>query len=378
MYKIIADENIPELDTYFADLGEIKRVNGRNLKSKDLEQGVDILLVRSVTQVNQALLAEHSPKFVGTATIGVNHLDIHYLDERGIAWANAPGSNADSVVDYVISSICNIDDLLADLVAGDTVGIIGLGNVGKRLYDRLSLAGIRCKAFDPLLNESDYSAYNLVSLEEVLSCRMISCHAPLTRCGDFPSYHLLGTQQLEQLSANAVLLNAGRGEVIDNQALYELMSKRDLCCVLDVWEHEPTIHPALFQQCYLKTPHIAGYAYEGKARGISMLRQQCEDLLELEKLAVVNDNQSLSLNADSDITDSIEQVRSIVLQAYNVREDCLKMERSLLTANDWGQAFDQLRKAYPIRHEFSAYTVSGASVQSAKLLSAFGFTIAAK
>ena len=230
--KIVADENIPSVETIFSALGVVVTVNGRHLNKEQLLDA-DVLLVRSVTQVNRALLEGTPVRFVATATIGTDHLDKEYLKEKEIAWASAPGCNADSVVDYVISAFCRLEGLLEWLLADGVVGIVGMGNVGSRLYHRLNRLGINVCAYDPLIEQDRYSV--LTNLDDVLKSDVICLHAPLSHDGDHPSYHLFDSDRLASLNTGTVLINAGRGAVVDNAALKQLLIERDdVSAVLDV------------------------------------------------------------------------------------------------------------------------------------------------
>jgi len=251
---IVADENIPQVESYFSSLGSVTRVDGRLLTNDQLRDA-DILLVRSVTDVNEALLAGTRVRFVATATIGTDHLDIDYLDNNGIGWASAPGCNADSVVDFVISAICRMEGLLKWLLADGVVGIIGLGNVGSRLYRRLDELGISCLGYDPLIKQDRYPI--LSDLDSVLAADVICLHAPLTIDGNHPSYHLLNAQRLGSLRSGTVIISAGRGAVVDTAALQAMLGERnDIGTVLDGWENEPNINIEFMKHVGLVWPHL--------------------------------------------------------------------------------------------------------------------------
>ncbi len=215
---ILADENIPAVEYYLGGIGRVKRVNGRTLQRAQLES-VDVLLVRSVTRVDAALLDGCAVKFVGTATSGFDHIDREYLDERGIAFAYAPGSNANSVVEYVLAAIAAVGDKLEQLLAGGVVGIVGYGFIGKAMAARLAAMGIRHRIYDPWLDPD--SIPHAADLDAVLDCDVVTLHPQLVRQQPWPSYHLLGVAQLQRLRPDALLINASRGSVVDNAALLE-------------------------------------------------------------------------------------------------------------------------------------------------------------
>ncbi len=371
--RIVADENIPLVNECFGELGEIIRLPGRDMTNADL-QGADALLVRSVTQVNEALLRDTPVRFVGTCTIGVDHLDTDYLEQQGIGWSSAPGCNANSVVEYVYAALAHLDvDWL-----GKRVGIIGCGNVGGRLYSRLKAQGVECRVYDPFLSAEQVP--DLTSLEAVLGCDVVCMHTPLTRSGPHPSFHLIGTEELRQLAPGAVLLNAGRGAVIDNQALLShLESGADLRVVLDVWEPEPDISRPLLARVELGSPHIAGYSYDGKMQGTFMIYEAlCRHLgrepgKQLDSLRpAVEDPERVLAEGDvwSALKDLIPQVYAIAEDDRRLRDLAASAERG---EADFAKGFDQLRKQYPKRREFGNYQVSAVSKEADARLAALGF-----
>lgn len=375
-YNIVADENIPGLEAGFAALGTITRVNGRQLQRQQL-MAADILLVRSVTRVDRELLAGTPVAFVGSATIGTDHLDSDYLDASGIAWANAPGSNASSVVEYVLSAFARVEGLLERLLEGATVGIVGMGNVGSSLYRRLNALGIRCLAYDPLLEPGAFPV--LTDLDTVLKADAVCLHTPLTDSGDYPSFHLFGATQLAQLKQGAVLLNAGRGAVIDNTALSDCLDQRhDLTVILDVWEHEPAIDPQLMAKVFLASPHIAGYSLDGKLAGTSMIYQACCRALDCAgQLANSGDEPGQVLTVEDA---GVAALRVAILGSYDITGDDRRMREALAVDDPEKRAaaFDRLRKQYPPRREFSCYQIDSSEQLQPQLrayLKALGFEL---
>lgn len=347
--KIVVDENIVAAAEMFSGVAEVQAVNGRQLTAAQLSDA-DALIVRSVTKVNAKLLDATPVRFVGSTTIGVDHLDTNYLNDRSVYYCNAPGSNADSVVDYVLSVMCTVEGLLEQLYRGGQVGIIGLGNVGRRLSQRLCDIGIRCVAYDPLLDQS--SSPLLGSLAKVLQSDMVCVHTPLTVAGDHPTQGLLDCQLLSHLPAGAVLLNAGRGEVLENAMLLEFSRQRpDIKLVLDVWQGEPGISRKLLSRCRLATPHIAGYSLDGKILGLQMVAEQ---LFNYFGLPVAGANLDGVITTPSERViqgeDEVSLIREAVLACYDVTEDDQRL-REAAAAGDLAENFDLLRKHYPRRRE---------------------------
>lgn len=270
---IVADENIPLLDSFFGEIGEIRRVSGRTMTASDVRDA-EVLLVRSVTRVGPELLEGSKVRFVGTATIGTDHVDEEWLARNGIRFSAAPGCNANSVAEYVLSVLSVHAERrgLADWTRL-SVGIVGVGNVGSELSRKLDRLGFDVRLCDPPRAElEDEADTSFVSLEEAMTCDVVTLHTPLTRNQPHATYHMVGAAELEGLSADQLLINAGRGEVIDTQALKARLSQTSAPVVaLDVWESEPAIDPELVQQVWLATPHIAGYSLEGKVQGTEMI-----------------------------------------------------------------------------------------------------------
>ena len=356
--NIVVDENIPFAHEFFSSLGVVTRLPGRNLNTQHL-QNADILIVRSVTQVNEELLAATPVKFVGTCTIGIDHLDVDYLQTQGIAYHSAPGCNANSVVEYVFSALCQLGVNWNQKM----VGIIGCGNVGGRLYQRLRELGVKCRCYDPFLSSKQLS--DLSSLEAVLACDIVCLHAPITHTGTHPTHHLLAHKELEQLIQGAVLINAGRGAVIDNSALLDtLKGRNDLKVVLDVWEHEPKINTELMQYVDIATPHIAGYSLDGKMAGTDMVYRSLCEFLSVDCCfsggKILN---AMAINKKSYKTlietKSLDfcRLQELILTAYNIDSDNVRMRKALMgkTGIALAESFDKLRKNYPERREFHAH-----------------------
>jgi erythronate-4-phosphate dehydrogenase len=374
---IVADENISRVGEAFASYGEVRTLPGRSLDAAAVREA-DILLVRSVTPVGRELLAGSRVRFVGSATIGVDHLDTAWLDEQGIAWANAPGCNATAVVEYVLGCLSALDGVLERLASGGVVGVIGLGNVGARLVARLRRLGIRCIGYDPLLG--DAANLPLCELEQVLAADVVCCHTPLTRDGAYPTFHLLDAARLRQLRPEAVLLNAGRGGAIDNAALLDLLAERpDMRAVLDVWEHEPRIDRALLARVALATPHIAGYSVDGKLAGTQQVLVACCRHFgwSLPAAGLVADA-APQISIDDELS-GVALLRHAIAQVYDVRGDdrLLRSRLESASADAAGAAFDNLRKTYPARREFAAVRIANWSELCAgnrSLLLALGFS----
>ncbi|WAJ69274.1 4-phosphoerythronate dehydrogenase [Catenovulum adriaticum] len=352
------EDSLLYAEEFFSELGQITRFKGRTVTSKDISEA-DYLLTRSTTKVNQALLKDcHKLKFVGTATAGYNHIDSDYLASRNIPWSAAPGCNADAVADYVISTGLNLANKYGFMLKDKVIGIIGVGQIGERLVRRFNALGCQVVQYDPV-KASENTSFESADFEAVLACDLITCHVPLVKAGAHPTQHMFDYETLGKLKPDTILINACRGEVIDNAELLRFFENgHALRVILDVFENEPNIELGLLNYLEFGTPHIAGHSLEGKARGTEILYQMmCQRLgvdapIKLESLLpslaiehmVLTDNYSLSQR----------QYRAIMNLIYDIRNDDLDFRMGLKQAPD---SFDKLRKNYAIRREVTSLKV---------------------
>jgi len=357
---ILADENIPLVDEFFAGFGEIRRMPGRSINRAALEN-VDVLLVRSVTRVDRELLEGSAVRFVGTCTIGTDHLDLDYFEQAGIEWASAPGCNARGVVDYVLGSLLALSEVRGEALARRRFGVVGAGEVGGRLLEVLRGLGWDVRVCDPPRQVRE--AGDFVSLDEILAeCDVISLHTPLTLGGDWPTFHLFDQARLSRLRPGTWLINASRGAVVDNAALRDLLLQRpDLEAVLDVWEGEPQVDVALAGLCHIATPHIAGYSLDGKLRGTAQIyaalcaARGVEPAIELAQLMP---GPALTELAFASSAEPAEMLATLCRAVYDPRRDDADFRRSLLGDEAQRRAgFDLLRKQYPPRREIDGLKV---------------------
>ncbi|WOD09788.1 4-phosphoerythronate dehydrogenase PdxB [Pseudomonas sp. NyZ704] len=384
---IVADDNIPLLSEFFAGHGRLSLFPGRQLKTVDL-MDADVLLVRSVTRVDEALLSGTPVRFVGTCTIGTDHLDLAWLASAGIQVASAPGCNARGVVEYVLSCLLTLAERTGQRWQERVVGIVGVGQVGSRLAATLDALGVSTLLCDPLRAEAGEPGF--VGLDELLArADVVSCHVPLSVSGAHATQHLLGEHHLQSLRQGAWLINSSRGPVIDAGALEQVLAQRDdLQVALDVWEEEPLVSSSLAARCALATPHVAGYSLDGKLRGTEQIYQALCDYLgesyqhQLANLAPLIGQARLELTASPPADWALQKAVRCV---YDVRDDDARMRQMLQraqTAPDSAAAcragFDRLRKNYPLRREASLLSIGLGSAASADLktsLQAAGFRL---
>lgn len=369
MMNIFADENIPLVREAFAQFGNVTTFNGRQISADHLNDA-DILLVRSVTIVNEQLLKKSKIKFVGSATIGFDHIDLNYLQNQGIGFARAPASNAISAAEYVIAALfCLAQTQCFDLTQKN-VGIIGCGNVGSRVLARLQALGVKCLINDPPL-EKQNKKFSFSTLKEILKCDIITLHIPLILDGEDPTFELVNELFLNELKDNTILINTSRGKVADETALLKHADRLNL--VLDVWRNEPNINQALLEKTCLATPHIAGYSFDGKIRGTTMIYEACCEYFNVEKQWIAQlPNPPIEKIVFSEQISKEKALRLAVQACYEIRADDAKL-RQIKNSIESNKYFDQLRKNYPIRREFSTLQIKTQHLDLIQQLSGLGF-----
>ena len=349
MPQLLADENMSGLGALFSDLGELRTKPGREIGPADLADA-DALLVRSVTRVDAGLIADSALSFVGTATIGVDHVDQQTLTARGIVFASAPGCNADAVGDYVLSAMAAwCQQQGRDDWTRLRVGLIGRGHVGGALQRRLAALGVEVLACDPPLAARGVAG--LVDMQAVLACDVVSLHVPLTRQGRWPSYGLIAQKALANLVHGQLLINTSRGGVVDETALQQRLSEAEPPdVVIDTWENEPHPNWALLDRVWLATPHIAGYSREGRLRGSWMIARRLAKHLGKPQPPALHKVLPEPLH----LGQAPATLAACLLAAYDIRRDDAALRRVAGEAlHQRGQAFDRLRRDYPMRAEFS-------------------------
>lgn len=356
--KIIADQNIPFVKECFSSLGDVTLVGGREFTPARVKDA-DILLVRSITKVNADLLAGSGVNFVATATIGTEHIDQDYLVSNSIGFASAPGSNANSVAEYIVAALLTLGKKYKFQLEGKSIGIVGVGNVGSKVETKCRALGMKVVLNDPpLARKTGDDKYR--PLEDIFDCDFITLHTPLTKDGSDPTWHLAGEKFFASMKQGAVFLNSSRGKVQDEAALKDAMQSGKLGgVVLDVWETEPNVDPWLLKHVDLSTPHIAGYSFDGKVAGMIMIYEACCEYFGLHKTHTAQDFLPEPVVPEIRIEkrpppDAEERaIHDIVQQVYVINRDDFNMREILLQPEEARSAwFDDLRKNYPVRREF--------------------------
>lgn len=340
--KIVADENIPLVEYYFGAMNEIILKPGRLISNHDL-MDADILLVRSVTPVNQALLVNTKIKFVGSATIGIDHVDTAWLEANGIIWSYAKGCNATAVVEYVVTLIAALQKQGFLLQKSKRAGVIGVGNIGAQVAEKLKILGFDVIQYDPLraLQNSNFIS---TALQDFSDLDFITLHTPLTMHGPYPTYHMIEKDFLTRQKQDCFLVNTGRGAAINFLDLKNYGKQLHWC--LDVWEHEPHIDLAIVEKTLIATPHIAGYSVQSKYRSMEMLYQAAlaAEIIKAEKInPLPYPHKKISLE------NSIIPWQEVLLKIFDPVSTSQNMKKVLSLQLD---TFDNLRKNFQDRYEW--------------------------
>jgi len=351
LINIAADLQIPEIKARLDDLLDaeysLKFFDSSTVSASDL-QNIDALLVRSTLSVNRELCKGTGISFIASATAGVNHLDIDFLESERIAWSYAPGCNAYSVIHYVLAVI---GELIKDKLFQEkqSIGILGYGNIGKRLYKILRALNFDVYACDPFISKPE-----LVDLDSLLECDLVTVHVPLTFHDFYPTINLLNESHIKKLT-NKIIINTSRGEVV-SEAL--LMNVKDLIYISDVWINEPSPSRELIQKSYIATPHIAGYSIEGKLNGTEIIAESCAKQFQCLK---TKRNESEKLPDWPHETNKIIQDvhdMSFPVALFNSELDLKSISASLkaLSIKEIERGFRSLRENHPPRHDFNSFS----------------------
>ena len=372
--KIIADENMPALEETFAPGNELIRLNGRQMTPQDVEDA-DVLLVRSITRVDQALLDNSKVRFVGSATIGIDHLDTSWLDANNICWANAPGCNADAAAQFTLSMMVLSCERLNRNFLQQSVGVVGRGNVGSRLVKLLQSLGSKVVACDPPLQDAGQTG--LVSMSECCEQDIVSIHVPLTSEGPNPTKHLFDQLQLAQLRPGTLLVNAARGGVVNAKALLHELNAQRLYAALDVWPDEPFIARQLLDATTVATPHVAGSSVQGKRNGTLMIYQAFRRAFPHLAAEATVSQQVPTVAGCLEFPDDIglqSALKQLLEASCPVARDDEMLRALKSTTTEPNVHIDALRSHYPRRNEFAAWAFEGAAIEVAKPLQRLGFS----
>ncbi|MCK5225827.1 MAG: 4-phosphoerythronate dehydrogenase [Planctomycetes bacterium] len=359
--KIVADKNIPFVSECFSSIGDIKAVPGNEIRPGTIAD-TDILLVRTIMQVNSDLLANSKIRFVGAVSTGFEHVDIDYLQRNNIGFSSAPGSNSNSVAEYIVAALLSVAKDKKLNLQNKSIGVIGVGNIGSKVAKKAAALGMRIYLNDPLLQRRTHDEKYL-PLNDLFDCDFITLHTPLTFQGQDKTFHLADEVFFKSLKHDCVFINTSRGGVVDTNALKTaIKSDKFKSVVLDVWENEPNIDSELCKLVDIATPHIAGYSLDGRATGTGIVyRAVCKHFgldynLDLQSFLPKPAVSQLKINPQPG--DEQDIIIKAVEQVYRIKEDDSQLRKILtLPAIERNAFFGQLRKNYPVRREFNSLEI---------------------
>ena len=372
MIKIIADSKIPFLQGALERYASISYLDGREI-DRSAVKNADALIVRTRTLCNESLLNGSRVKFIATATIGFDHIATAWCNAHSVQWTNAPGCNSASVEQYIASVLANLAFTHDYKLAGKTLGIVGVGHVGKRVEALGRLLGMNVFLNDPPRERAEGQS-GFVPLEKLLSeSDVITLHVPLNKTGEDQSLHLINETTLKMLKPGSWLINSSRGEVVAGDALQQVLFEGGIGgAVLDVWENEPNVDLRLLRKVSIATPHIAGYSADGKRNGtvhaVRSLAAHFDLPLTTWEPSGMPEPENPAIILDGHDHSPEELVCRAILHTYNVMDDD---DRFRASPGD----FETLRGNYPVRREFPAFKIVGlnGSAPAKKMLMALGF-----
>ena len=372
--RIVADDKIPFLRGALDSFADMVYLPGKDI-TRDVVKNADALLIRTRTKCTGSLLKGSTVSFIGTATIGYDHIDTQYCDINQIKWTNAPGCNSSSVAQYIVTALLKISSEFRFDLKDKTLGIIGVGNVGSKVEKAARALGMNVLLNDPprARREGDSNFHSLSTI--LFQSDIITAHVPLNVVGEDCTYHFLNEKSFKKMNKGAWFLNTSRGEIAKTTALKMAIGSGRLAgLILDVWENEPDIDLELLDKAYIATPHIAGYSSDGKANGTAFV---VNSLCEYFKLPVKN---WYPPNVPSPVYPEIlingvdksdqEVIREAVFHSYDISQDDTKLR---FAPSD----FEKQRGDYPLRREFPSYTanLTGVSERARNTLKKLGFIL---
>jgi erythronate-4-phosphate dehydrogenase len=372
--KIVADIDIPFLKGVLEPYAEVVYLPGKQIIG-DVVKDAEAILIRTRTKCTENLLKGTSISFIGTATIGFDHIDTQYCEKNNIHWINAPGCNSSSVQQYIATVLLKMASEFRFNLKDKTIGIIGVGNVGSKVEKLAKILGMKILLNDPP-RERKEGDKSFVTLGEILKeSDIVTVHVPLNVVGQDKTYHLFNERNLKKMKKGAWFINSSRGEVTDTAALKKTLESGKLSgAVIDVWENEPDIDLDLMSKVFISTPHIAGYSTDGKANGTAMVVSSLckhfdlplktwypEDVPQPTDQEIIIDCKGKS---DEDI------IRRAVFHTYDITQDDINLRFS-------PSDFEKQRSDYPLRREFPSYkiTLTGGTNRVQKMLEALGFKV---
>lgn len=372
--KIVIDDKIPYIRGAFEPLAEVVYLPGKQTTA-ELVKNADAIITRTRTKCNRELLEGSKIKFIATATIGFDHIDIEYCKDAGISWTNAPGCNAESVNQYISSALFSYSMRKRFDLKDKTIGIVGVGQVGSRVAKTCKILGMKVLLNDPPRERIEGSD-KFVSLKTIQKeADIITFHVPLNMEGEDATIHIVNEKILQNLDKKPLIINSCRGEAVDSEAVFNAIEAGDISgFISDCWEGEPDLDLDLLNSADYGTPHIAGYSKDGKANGTKMSVQAISKFFNLgiDEWQPIN----VDLPKKTEIVIDGKQRREYsilaeaILSTYDIENDDDALRES-------PHLFEKIREDYPVRREFNSYTIKAKNIEKKTLntLEELGFKI---
>ena len=372
---IIVDDKIPYIKGALEPFAEVIYLPGEEL-TPAIVRDADALITRTRTLCSAELLEGSAVKFIASATIGFDHIDAAYCRRQGIAWTNAPGCNAGSVNQYLASALFTYALKKRVKLSDLTVGIVGIGNVGRKAADLCHTIGMQALLNDPPRQRAEGSG-NFTDLSRIRErADIMTFHVPLQPTGEFATHHMVDDSFLKDLQKSPLLVNTCRGEVFDSGAVKNALDSGSISgLIIDCWENEPEIDLELLEKADLGTPHIAGYSRDGKAVGTMMCIRALSRFFKLgiddwQPTGIELPEQTL-IQLDGHKKDEESVLAEAVLATYDILADDKRLRAAA------AGSFERLRGEYPVRREFHNYRVEAKNVNKRTLsaLKRLGFQL---
>jgi len=354
--SIIADDAIPFLKGVTDDVANIRYVKGSAITRSMLE-GVDALIIRTRTKCNKALLEGTGVSFIGTATIGFDHIDTEFCSANGITWANAPGCNSSSVMQYMVAALLQICIRYNLEPREITLGVVGAGNVGSKVAEAGAILGMRVLINDPPREAREGKGMFTSITEIVREADIITLHVPLTLEGPYPTFHLAGREFIDAMKRGSFLVNTSRGGVTDEEEVKRALWSGQLKgYIADVWHCEPAVDAELVEMTEISTPHTAGYSADGKMNGTRIIVQALSSHFNIPVILPAEDILPPPLSNIIDLSrfagTDLDILNGIVTSTIDIAAESRQFKVDL-------SRFEAIRNNYPARREFKAYHISG-------------------
>ena len=359
MIRIIADDKIPFIKGVLEPYASVMYLPGREITNNVIKQA-DALLIRTRTKCTREMLQDSGVRFIGTATIGFDHIDTRYCNRQGIEWINSPGCNSSSVTQYIAAALLKLSRDFQFSLKEKTLGIVGVGNVGSKVEQLARILGMNIMLNDPprARREGNDKFTDLNTL--LAGSDIITLHVPLKIVGEDKTYHMINERRLKKFRKGTWLINSSRGEVADTPSLRKALDSGRLAgAIIDVWEHEPDIDLELMHSTFIATPHIAGYSSDGKANGTAMVVNGLSAFFGIPVRdwypGDIPQPEKPVISIDGKGKDEERIIREAVWHTYDIAEDDTRMRFS-------PSDFEKQRGDYPVRREFTAYSVKAVNV----------------